>query len=108
MDCKIGYVIFLEAKGLMITFSIVNPLLAMDDATIKRQVMYFYDKNNLKEVVDFETLQRGALLAKSRQASSEFAQETTQLDLEDAGELRSMTKALRVLLFTCAIGAIVQ
>jgi len=92
--------------------SIINPLLAMDDTTLKTYVTDFYDKKELKDVVDIRTLQRGAMLAKSRQVLqrhySETDKEKRELDSEDAGELRSMTKALKVLLFTCAIGAVVQ
>ncbi|CAD0095548.1 unnamed protein product, partial [Aureobasidium vineae] len=93
---------------------IINPLSAMDDATFLKHVEDFHEKKKLKEVVDFKTFERGARLAVSRRELEKYHPDTMtdkekmELDSEDAGELRSLTKALRVLLFTCAIGAVVH
>ncbi|KAG9567972.1 hypothetical protein KCU77_g2770, partial [Aureobasidium melanogenum] len=92
---------------------IISPLLAMDDATLLKHAENFHSREGLKEVVDLETLQQGARLAKSREALERHYREMTdkekiELDSEESGELRSLTKSLRVLLFTCAVAAIVQ
>jgi hypothetical protein len=92
--------------------SITHPLVSMDDATLNEVVEAFHKKKqDLKDVVDLETLQRGARLAQDHKMSLEHhqtAKEKKELEDEKAGKLQSMTKALRVLLCTCAIGAIVQ
>ena len=83
----------------------------MDDATLDEHVEEFHRKEKLEEVVDLRTLQRGAWLVRNPKLSETYhgtARENMELQSEDAGELRSMTKALRVLFCTCAIGAIVQ
>ncbi|KAG9514313.1 MFS general substrate transporter, partial [Aureobasidium melanogenum] len=92
---------------------IISPLLAMDDATLLKHAEDFHRRKGLEEVVDLETIQQGARLAKSREALERHYRkmtdkEKTELDSEESGEMRSLTKSLRVLLFTCAIAAIVQ
>lgn len=86
----------------------------MDDATFLRHVKDFHEKKELKEVVDLVTLERGARLAMSLRALQKYYPHTTtereseELQWEDDGNLKSLTKSLKVLLITCAIGAIVQ
>ncbi|KAH0031911.1 MFS general substrate transporter, partial [Aureobasidium melanogenum] len=90
---------------------IINPLSAMDDATLLQHVKDFRTRKGLEDVVSVETLQQGARLATRQQYGLDDAlsdREKEQLKWEEAGELRSLTKTMRVLLFTCAIGAIVQ
>ncbi|KAH0271671.1 MFS general substrate transporter, partial [Aureobasidium melanogenum] len=85
----------------------------MDDATLIGHVKRFHTEKGLEEVVSLETLQQGARLAKSREALEKYYPELPskiqkELDSEEGGQLRSLTKALKVLLCTCAVGAIVQ
>lgn len=85
----------------------------MDDATLLKHAENFHKTKGLEEVVDLETLQKGARLAKSRETLETYypglpSKIRKELDSEEAGELRSLTKTLRVLLCTCAIAAIVQ
>lgn len=83
----------------------------MDDVTLLQHVKDFRSRKGLEDVVSIETLQQGARLATRQQYGLDDAlsdREKEQLKWEEAGELRSLTKTMRVLLFTCAIGAIVQ
>ncbi|KAH0364808.1 MFS general substrate transporter, partial [Aureobasidium melanogenum] len=85
----------------------------MDDATLLGHVRRFHTEKKLEEVVSLETLQQGARLAKSREALEKYYPELPskirkELDSEEGGELKSLTKALKVLLCTCAVGAVVQ
>ncbi|KAG9944286.1 MFS general substrate transporter, partial [Aureobasidium melanogenum] len=90
--------------------SIIDPLSAMDDATLLQHVKDFRRKKGLEDVVSVETLQQGARLATRQQRGLDNLTNTEKKELkwEEDGELRSLTKTMRVLLFTCAIAAIVQ
>ena len=92
-------------------FSMTHPLRSMDDTILADIVEDFHRIKGLKDVVVLETLHRGALLVKKPDLSRDYngtEKERKELASENAGRLSSMTKALRVLLFTCAIGAVVQ
>lgn len=82
----------------------------MDDATLLQHVKDFRRKKGLEDVVSVETLQQGARLATRQQRGLDNLTNTEKKELkwEEDGELRSLTKTMRVLLFTCAIAAIVQ
>lgn len=82
----------------------------MDEATLLRHVENFRRREKLEEVVSVETLQQGARLATRQQHGLDGLTYTEKKELksEEDGDLRSLTKTMRILLFTCAIGAIVQ
>lgn len=95
---------------------IENPLRRIPENHLHDSIRSFYDRADLKDVVDFDTIIRAARLARDEEAfiAEEEAEQTltrvekTALGREKETTIWTESREIKIILLTCFVGSILQ